>query len=312
MRILLATVSCCILAFVAILIQPSKLPDHSVFFTKDDSLYETLKKDGSFRNVILYKIVDNISSIKNNIKTGEYMLNNNDNTFTFLKKMIDNKSITRKITFPEGWTVYKIIQKLNDNEILSGNINELPEEGSLMPDTYFYKFGDSKLNILNKMKDQMILMRKKIKQQNRTNLNTNEIITLASIIEKEVHKDNDRKIVSSIYHNRLKKKMKLQADPTVVYALTKNDIYQGKISTKRITHNDLSVDSKYNTYKYTGLPPTPICCPSRASIIAAMQPAKTDYLYFVSDMKNDKNYYSNDFQPHIKYKNMVKANNSSI
>ncbi len=312
MKIFLATLSCCILVATTILLQPSKLPDHSVFFIKSNSLYDTLKKDGSFSNIIIYKIVDNISSIKNNIKTGEYILSKNDNTFTFLKKLIENKSVTRKITFPEGWTVYQIVKKLNDDPILSGLITELPDEGSLMPDTYFYKFGDSKINILNKMKDQMILMKNKIKQQNKTNLNIKEIITLASIIERECHKDYDRKIVSSIYHNRLMKKMKLQADPTVVYALTKNNIYQGKISPKRVTYKDLSIDSKYNTYKYTGLPPTPICCPGRASIIAAMQPANTDYLYFVSDMKNDKNYYSSDFKQHVKYKNMLKKNNYSI
>ena len=317
MKLFLATLSCCVLVFSAILVQPSKLSDHSVFFIKGNSLYDTLKKDGSFSNIIIYKIVDNISSIKNNIKTGEYILSKDDNTFTFLKKLLENKSVTRKITFPEGWTVYQIVKNLNDNAILSGNISienkdKLPKEGSLMPDTYFYKFGDSKANILNKMKDQMVLMKNKIKQQNKTNLNTEEIITLASIIEKEVHKDHDRKLVSSLYHNRLQKKMKLQSCPTVIYALTKNNIYQGKISPTRITHKDLSIDSKYNTYKYAGLPPTPICCPSRASIIAAMNPASTDYLFFVSDMKNDKNYYSSDFKQHIKYKNMLKKNNHSV
>ena len=309
MKLFLAIVSCCILGFTSILFNPSKLPDHSVFFNKNDSLYETLKKDGSFSNVIIYKIIDNISVIKNNIKTGEYILSNNDNPFTFLKKLINNQFITRKITFPEGWTVYQIVEKLNNNPILLGNIKELPPEGSLMPDTYFYKFGNSKMDIINRMKDNMNLIKKEIKKINKTSLNTKEIIILASIIEKEVHKQEDRKLVSSVYHNRLKKNMKLQADPTVVYALTKNNIYTGKVNKQRITHKDLLTNSPYNTYRRSGLPPTPICCPSTESILAAMNPANTDYLYFVSDMKLDRNYYSSDFKQHVEYKNMIKKRN---
>ncbi len=310
MKVFLAIISCCILVFTAISFNPSKLPDHSVFITKGDSLYETLKKDGSFNNIVIYKIVDNISSIKNSIKTGEYILSKNDNPFTFLRKLIENKLVTRKITFPEGWTVYQIVDKLNKHPILIGHIKELPTEGSLMPDTYFYKFGDTKMDILNRMRDQMTRMRKEIKTLNKTNLNINQIIILASIIEKEVHKDNDRKLVSSVYHNRLKKKMRLQADPTIVYALTKNDTYTGQVNRERITHKDLFKDSLYNTYRRAGLPPTPICCPGRASILAAVNPANTDYLYFVSDMKLDKNYYSSDFKQHVKYKKMIQKRNN--
>ena len=163
MKVFLAIISCCILVFTAISFNPSKLPDHSVFITKGDSLYETLKKDGSFNNIVIYKIVDNISSIKNSIKTGEYILSKNDNPFTFLRKLIENKLVTRKITFPEGWTVYQIVDKLNKHPILIGHIKELPPEGSLMPDTYFYKFGNTKMDILNRMRDQMTRMRKEIK-----------------------------------------------------------------------------------------------------------------------------------------------------
>ena len=311
MKIFLSAISCCLLVFVGISFQRSKLRDHSVFFVKDSSLYDTLKKDGSFGNIILYKIVDNISQIKNNIKTGEYILSKDDNPFTFLKKLIENKSVTRKITFPEGWTVYQIVEKLNKNPILSGHIDKLPEEGSIMPDTYFYKFGNSKIDIINRMKDQMKLIKKEIKSKNKTNLSINEVITLASIIEKEANKKEDRKLVSSVYHNRLKKKMRLQSDPTVVYALTKNGIYKGQINQLRITHKDLLEKSPYNTYRHAGLPPTPICCPSRESIIAAMNPDNTNYLYFITDISLDKNYYSSDFKQHVKYKNTIKKKNKN-
>ena len=311
MKFFLLIISCCTLVFTFISFQPSKLQDHSVFYIKNSSLYETLKKDGAFGNPITYKVIDNISSIKNKIKTGEYILSKNDNSFTFLRKLLENQSVTRKITFPEGLTVYEIVEKLNNNPLLIGTIKELPPEGSLMPDTYFYKFGNSKMDILNRMKDQMELMKKEIKKKNKTNLKPNEIIILASIIEKEVHKKQDRKLVSSVYHNRLKKKMRLQSDPTIIYALTKNNVYTGQINREKITHKDLFKNSPYNTYRKAGLPPTPICCPGRASIIAAMNPANTDYLYFVSDMKNDKTYYSSDFKQHVKNKNNIKRKNKN-
>ena len=164
MKVFLSVISSCLLVFTVISFQTSKLPDHSVFYIKGNSLYETLKKDGSFKNAIIFKLVDNISSIKNRIPTGEYILSKNDNSFTFLRKLIENIHVTRKITFPEGITVYEIVEKLNKNPLLSGTIKELPPEGSLMPNTYFYKLGNSKKDILNRMKDQMDLMKKEIKK----------------------------------------------------------------------------------------------------------------------------------------------------
>lgn len=311
MKVFLSVISSCLLVFTVVSLQTSKLPDHSVFYIKGNSLYETLKKDGSFKNAIIFKLVDNISSIKNRIPTGEYILSKNDNSFTFLRKLIENIHVTRKITFPEGITVYEIVEKLNKNPLLSGTIKELPPEGSLMPNTYFYKLGNSKKDILNRMKDQMDLMKKEIKKYNKTNLNTNEIIILASIIEKEVHKPADRKLVSSVYHNRLKKKMRLQSDPTIIYALTKNNVYTGQIDKVNITNKDLFKISPYNTYRKAGLPPTPICCPSKSSIIAAMNPANTNYLFFISDIKNNKVYYSSDFKQHVRYKNKIRKKNNN-
>ena len=134
---------------------------------------------------------------------------------------------------------------------------------------------------------------------------------MASIIEKEVHKPADRKLVSSVYHNRLKKKMRLQSDPTIIYALTKNNVYTGQIDKVNITNKDLFKISPYNTYRKAGLPPTPICCPSKSSIIAAMNPANTNYLFFISDIKNNKVYYSSDFKQHVRYKNNIRKKNNN-
>ena len=311
MRFLILT-SVSIVVFATITIRVSKVQDHSIFITGSESLYSVMKKEGSFGNSILFLIIDNIPVLKNKVSTGEYILYRNENSLSFLLKLLSNKSITRKITFKEGCTVYQVVNKLNKNKILTGSITEMPEEGSLMPDTYFYKFGNTRQSIINRMRDKMNKIKKELSTQNKTPLTINEIMILASIIEKEVNKSSDKALVSSVYHNRLNKKMRLQSDTTIVYALTYKEKYNGELDPSKITYNDLWTKSPYNTYRKAGLPPTPICCPSKISIFAALNPANTDYLYFISDIKTNITYFSTDFNQHVKYKKMINNKNISL
>lgn len=295
--ILLLVIGC-----FAITFRISNNPDHIVFISNADSLDKQLSK--SFGYNLLFLIVDKIPSLKNKISTGEYIIKQNETSYEFLLKLINNNSVTYKITFPEGWTVYKIIDKINANKVLRGTIEKIPLEGSLMPDTYYYKFGHTKQHLLHRMADNMNQTKKKLEILNRTDLNMKDIIILASLIEQETKLDSERPIISSVYHNRLKKKMRLQCDPTVLYAVIKES--NGKIS--KLTKEAFKINSPYNTYKYSGLPPTPICCPSKSSIIAAMNPVETNYLFFVYDSSKNTTYFSETFQQHIKYKNQIYKN----
>jgi UPF0755 protein len=255
-----------------------------------------MRKDGSFGKSIAFFTIDHICSIKKKIKTGEYAIRYGDSVFLILSNMLKGNSIARKITIPEGYTVKMILELLNKNPFLTDEIKEIPEEASLMPNTYFYKFRDSRNSIIKMMKNEMKKVKEEIKLTNKTNLTIEQVIILASIIEKETGLDSERKLVSSVFHNRLAKKMRLQSDPTVIYAIS--DGY-GKLG-RKLTRKDWFFESPYNTYRKKGLPPAPICCPGRLSIEASLNPAKTDFLYFVVCESGKHHRFSTDYDAHRK------------
>ncbi len=212
---------------------------------------------------------------------GEYLIEPNQSLWQILQKISKGEVVVHYLTIPEGLTVYEISKKLDDVAILTGVIEKLPPEGTLLPQTYDYYYGDSKQQLMHRMEKAM----EKIKNlawpqyKNSCYLKTwEEVLTLASIIEKETAISAERDLVASVYLNRLKINMPLQADPTIIYAITK-----GQTSFYRtIFKSDLALESPFNTYLQKGLPPTPIACPGEASIMAALKPASTSYLYFVA------------------------------
>ena len=266
-----------------------------------------MQRDKSFNNNILFKFVDAVTLIRKKIPTGEYVLDQNENTYSFLIKLFAGNYVTRKITIPEGMTVNKIIECLNQEPFLLGEITDIPSEGSIMPDTYYYKFGNTRQNIINRMRDEMNKFKRQVYSSNKTKLNWNEIVILGSLIELEAGHDRDRPIISSVLHNRLKKGQRLECCPTIIYALSIN----GKpIDRTQILYKDLYFKSPYNTYRNKGLPPTPICCPGRASILAAMKPDNTKYFFYISDIKTKETFYSENLEQHNKYKVMLKKRKS--
>jgi UPF0755 protein len=196
------------------------------------------------------------------------------------------------ITIPEGSTIRQIVEIVNRVDGLSGELNTQDfKEGYYLPQTYAYTYGDSRLSILKRMNAALIALAKELKIADDK---LHEVLIIASIIEKETPRDAEKPFVSSVYYNRLDRGMRLQADPTLVYYL--NDIL-GK-NTNRLYHSQLKIDTPYNTYKYHGLPPTPIANPSRAAICAALMPLKTNYYYFVAD-GNGGHIFANDYKAHI-------------
>lgn len=214
------------------------------------------------------------------LKSGEYALTERITPLQILKILASGQSIIHKLKIPEGATINEIIEKLYDEELLTGDIEADCTEGFLMPSTYFYSFGDSRQKLLSQMKRLMSETLDELMPQLQANsvIKTRlEVLTLASIVEKEAGNEAEKPIVAGVFYNRLKKKMKLQADPTTIYAITLGKYKLGRTLTKQ----DLLIKSPYNTYHSSGLPPTPIACPSRSSIEAVIKPAKTDALYFV-------------------------------
>ena len=202
--------------------------------------------------------------------------------------LTSGKVYLRKITFPEGRTAVEAINTLLDNEFLEDDVESF-NDGEILPETYTFSRGDSRQSIVNKAKKDLQAVLEKAWNERDEDLplkNKEEMLILASIVEKETGLTEERPQVASVFVNRLKKGMLLQTDPTVIYAITLGKTELGRA----LTRKDLEIDSPYNTYKYAGLPPSPFCNPGKAAIMAVAHPDKTSYLYFVASGTGGHNF----------------------
>lgn len=191
-------------------------------------------------------------------------------------------TVQRRLTIPEGLTIAQILALLEQAEGLTGTISEVPPEGSLLPETWAYTWGDTRDSVIRRMRAAMDRALAEAWAQRAENLplsSPREALILASIIERETGVAEERAKVAGVFINRLRRGMPLQSDPTVIYAVSGG---LGVLD-RPLTRADLETDHPHNTYRYRGLPPTPIAAPGRASLLAAVRPAETDALYFVAD-----------------------------
>ncbi len=246
------------------------------------SLSAILKDKGLVRHPLIVRLSARIYGYDTRLKAGEYRLEPGMSLLDVLEKISDGKVILHRLTLPEGLTSAQMLQLIADNPLLSGNITELPAEGEMLPETYSFHKGTPRNQIIRNAKSAMQKALQETWQNRAEGLPLNslqELLILASIIEKETAVSSERGKVASVFINRLNKNMLLQTDPTVIYALT-----QGKKELGRsLKRKDLSVDSPFNTYKYAGLPPAPICNPGLKALKAAAHPEDTPYFYFVAD-----------------------------
>ena len=216
-----------------------------------------------------------------------------------VEKIVSGVSVQHTITIPEGLSTASIVTLINSNTRIKGDFINNTDEGVLAPNTYSFDMTTNKLDLLMKMRDEQKKIVNSAWNQRAPGLplkSTMELLILASIVEKEAGNEEDKKKVASVFLNRLKKKMRLQSDPTVVYSLTKG---QGRFD-RELTKSDLKTDSPFNTYKISGLPPKPICNPSQSSIYAVANPTTTDFLFFVANGKGGHN-FSHNLQQHNRF-----------
>jgi peptidoglycan lytic transglycosylase G len=214
------------------------------------------------------------------LKAGEYQFDKNATMRQVLDTLVEGKSIQYRVTLPEGWTSAQIVKRLAAHPELNGEVPEVPPEGSLLPDTYSFGSKDTRKEIVQRMHRAQTKFLATMWEQRDPDImvtTPEEALILASIVEKETGKADERPHIASVFHNRLKKRMRLQSDPTIIYGLF------GGVRDHPITQSDLERENPYNTYKIDGLPPTPIANPGRAAIEAVLKPAKTNDLYFVAD-----------------------------
>ena len=254
-------------------------------FKKGESLSalaHDLKKNDLIFNEDIFKIKAVVLDYDKKLQPGEYELTNKMSDFDILNKISSGKSVYHKITVPEGLTVKEIFALLNANKKLEGKISIEVKEGYLLPETYSFRKGDTRNSIVLQMKSALETNLDKIwasrnKEIDKYIKSKNDLLKLASIVEKETIIDKEKPIVANVYINRLELGMRLQADPTVIYG-AKN--YNGDI-----TYKMLRDKNDYNTYVIYGLPKTAIANAGVDSLKAVANPADTDYLFFVADGK---------------------------
>ena len=204
--------------------------------------------------------------------------------FEVMDTLRSGKGIIHKVSFPEGLTVYQIFERLRANEILVGDLpEELPPEGSLMPDTYPFQRGTTRMAIVEQMKRQQERFLEQVWERRVPGLpidTPEEMVILASIVEKETGKAAERPRVAGVFINRLEKGMRLQSDPTILYGIFGG---KGRPPDRPIYRSDIDTPTAYNTYHINGLPPGPIANPGRASLEAVANPSRTRDLFFVAD-----------------------------
>lgn len=269
-----------------------------------------VKPGDTFRKIVQNLCEENIISSSTNmnivaflysadtkVKFGHYSIPNGLNYFQLVELFIEGTPAKQiLVTIPEGIWQHNLSEILVDEIGIDGdafmelssnksflnslNIAGNNLEGYLLPNTYYFFEGSSSKDIIKKLKNEMdqIFQADSVNDQmSKIGFSKNEILTLASIIDGETNKESELKLISGVYHNRLKKGMRLQADPTIQY------LKRHRRSNNKVYFKDLEIDSPYNTYKRRGLPPSPINNPGKNAVLAAIFPEKTDYIFFVAD-----------------------------
>jgi UPF0755 protein len=232
-----------------------------------------------------YVFVGGIVVLKahNDLKAGEYQFKAHASLRDVVATMVEGKVVEHQVGVPEGLTSEQIISRLSDDNVLIGDVRQIPREGTLLPDTYDFTRGVSREQLIQRMQQAQQRVVKEIWDHRSPDLplkSPDQLVVLASIVEKETGKPDERTRVAAVFVNRLKQNMKLQSDPTIIYGLVGG---KGTLGGRPIAKSEIEQPTPYNTYVITGLPPGPITNPGRASLEAAANPARTRELYFVAD-----------------------------
>src|SRR5215470_58133 len=244
---------------------------------------DVLQKEGVI-NVNPWIFIGSVYALKasSDLKPGEYLFQKNASLRDVIGTIVEGKVVQHAITIPEGLTSEQIVARLSDNDIFAGGVREIPREGTLLPETYKFPRGTTRDQVIQRMQQTQKRVLAEIWERRNPDIpikSPDQLVTLASIVEKETGRADERSRVSAVFANRLRQRIKLQSDPTIIYGLV-----GGKGTLGRpIKRSEISQPSPYNTYVIEGLPPGPISNPGRASLEAAANPARTRDLYFVAD-----------------------------
>ena len=244
---------------------------------------DALQKEGVI-NVNPWIFIGSVYALKasSDLKPGEYLFQKHASLRDVIGTIVEGKVVQHAITVPEGLTSEQIVARLSDNDIFAGSVREIPREGTLLPETYKFPRGTTRDQVIQRMQQTQKRVLAEIWERRNPDIpvkSPEQLITLASIVEKETGRADERSRVAAVFTNRLRQKIKLQSDPTIIYGLVGG---RGTLG-RPIKRSEITAPSPYNTYVIEGLPPGPISNPGRASLEATANPARTRDLFFVAD-----------------------------
>ena len=244
---------------------------------------DLLAEEGVIRHPLTFKVAAELTGRGGALKAGEYEFPAEASAIQVLDAIAAGKTAKHRLTIREGLTSAEIVALVRDAPLLSGDTGPTPPEGAMLPETYIYSRGDTRESLVERMKQAMQETLTAVWAERRSDLlltSPEEALTLASLVEKEASRNEERAHIAAVFLNRLRLGMRLQSDPTVRFVLGGNGAtkFDGQLS-----HADLDVNSPYNTYTAKGLPPGPICNPGKAALQDAVRPERSDDLYFVAD-----------------------------
>lgn len=256
-----------------------------VVIPKGDGLSEIARRlsaAGVIANPLLFRVGVQLFGHGRPLRAGEYRFVAAVSPRQVMELLIRGETVLRRITLAEGLTTRQIFAQIARTKGLVGAIDLPPEEGTLLPETYYFALGGTRDALVRRMRDAMTRTLDELWKTRAPDLpykTKTEALILASMIEKETAVNGERALIAGVFVNRLRKGMRLQSDPTIIYGLTRG---AGPLN-RPLRRSEITKHTPYNTYVIAGLPPGPIANPGRASIVAALHPAKTPYLYFVAD-----------------------------
>jgi UPF0755 protein len=250
--------------------------------TGTSQIAEILAREGVIDKPLLFQLTTVINRQRGQLKAGEFVFRANTSISEAINILSEGRALLHSVTIPEGRTSYQIVEILRGNEILSGEIADVPPEGSLLPDTYKFERGMTRQQIIDTMTQAQRATLQRIWERRVPDLpfeTPEELVILASIVERETGRADERPLVAGVFINRLRQNMRLQSDPTIVYGLVGG---QGTLG-RGIRRSEITQPTDYNTYVINGLPPGPIANPGRAAMEAVANPSRTSDLFFVAD-----------------------------
>lgn len=273
---------------------PGPLADETVIRVEPGEVLsvvaDRLEADGVIKDARLMKLKARIDGSELKIKTGEYLIDKGASVEEVLSILIEGRALLHRITLPEGRTTAQLLRMIEEDKLLEGEMPEtLPEEGTLLPDTYMFHRGMTRTELIEKMQQAQKDLLDELwptRQEGLPISTPYEAVILASVVEKETGRADERPQIAALFTTRLKRGMRLQSDPTIIYGISKGEPLYNKDGHRRTLYrSEIDRHTEWNTYQIDGLPKTPICNPGADAIRAVLDPPVTEYIFFVADGK---------------------------